>query len=123
MNTDRHQRIQQRLRSTLCMIAALTSGAAFAASFDCNRARLPDEKAVYASRQLSELDVEMSVRYQMMTGLVAMGTRGDMQDEQQTWLTSRHACGESKSCLLALYHQRIAKLKDQYAHLASRGPF
>ena len=65
------------------MIAALTSGSAFAASFDCNRARLPDEKAVCASRQLSELDVEMSVRYQMLTGLVAMGTRGDMQDDSR----------------------------------------
>jgi uncharacterized protein len=69
------------------------------------------------------MDVEMSVRYQMLTGLVAMGTRGDMQDEQQTWLKSRHACGESRSCLFALYRQRIAKLKEQYAHLASRGPF
>jgi uncharacterized protein len=123
MSTDHNPRIERRLRSTLLMIAALTSEPAFAASFDCTRARLPDEKAVCASRQLSEMDVEMSVRYQMLTGLVAMGTRGNMQDEQQTWLKSRHACGESKSCLLALYGQRIAKLKEQYAQLASRGPF
>ncbi|MDI7065936.1 hypothetical protein QMO17_32340, partial [Klebsiella pneumoniae] len=64
----------------LALIAAIAFGSvpAQAASFDCNRARLPDEKAICASRQLSELDVEMSVRFQMMMGLVAMGTRGDM---------------------------------------------
>jgi uncharacterized protein len=123
MSTDHDPRIKRSLRSALLVIAALTSGSVLAASFDCTRARLPDEKAVCASRQLSEMDVEMSVRYQMLTGLVAMGARGNMQDEQQTWLTSRHACGDSKSCLLALYRQRIAKLKEQYAILASRGPF
>jgi uncharacterized protein len=116
-------KIQRVLSASFCTIALSMSGSVFAASFDCQQARLPDEKAVCASRQLSEMDVEMAVRFQMLTGLVAMGTRGDMQDEQQTWLASRHACGASRSCLLASYRQRIAKLKEQYAHLASRGPF
>ncbi|ASW02910.1 hypothetical protein CJU94_23910 [Paraburkholderia aromaticivorans] len=102
---------------------ALGSGSAAAASFACGRARLPDEKAVCASRQLSELDVEMAVRYQMLTGLVAMGTRGDMQDEQQAWLTTRRACGGNEPCLLSAYRRRIGTLKDEYAHLANRGPF
>lgn len=99
------------------------SGYSIAASFDCGRARMADEKAVCASRQLSEMDVEMSVRYQMMTGLVAMGARGDMQDEQQAWLKSRKACGANQSCLLGAYRRRIQTLKDEYANLASRGPF
>jgi uncharacterized protein len=110
-------------RVGLFVMVTLGSRAAFAASFDCNRARLPDEKAICASRQLSELDVEMSVRFQMLTGLVAMGTRGNMQDEQQAWLQSRKACGGNRACLLAAYRRRIAMLKDDYAHLASRGPF
>ena len=103
--------------------AGAGAGAACAASFDCARVRGPDEKAICASRQLSEMDVEMSVRYQMLTGLVAMGTRGDMQDEQQAWLKSRQACGRDDACLLAAYRRRIDTLKAQYAHLASRGPF
>jgi uncharacterized protein len=44
----------------------------------------------------------MAVRFQMLTGLVAMGTGGDMQDEQPTWLKSRQACGRNESCLLAV---------------------
>ena len=65
----------------------------------------------------------VGVRYQRLTGLVAMGTRGDMRDERQAWLKSRRACGGHDACLLAAYRRRIGTLKDEYAHLASRGPF
>jgi uncharacterized protein len=123
MNRQRDQGMKRHLRWTLLAMVTLSSASAVAASFDCGRARLPDEKAVCASRQLSEMDVEMSVRYQMLTGLVAMGTRGDMQDEQQAWLKSRKACGGNQSCLLNAYRRRIGTLKDDYARLASRGPF
>lgn len=123
MKRPRKVGIKRRLQGVLLAIFALGAGSANAASFDCGRARLPDEKAICASRQLSEMDVEMSVRYQMLTGLVAMGTRGDMQDEQQAWLQSRKACGGNRSCLLDAYRRRIGALKDEYAHLASRGPF
>jgi uncharacterized protein YecT (DUF1311 family) len=123
MTRNHNRRINRRLQCALFMMAAFAAGSVCAASFDCNRARLPDEKTICASRQLSELDVEMSVRYQMLTGLVAMGTRGNMQDEQQAWLKSRQACGRDHACLLAAYRRRIDTLKDEYAHLASRGPF
>lgn len=123
MHPQRSHTVGRHLHWVLFAYFALSSASALAASFDCGRARLPDEKAVCASRQLSELDVEMSVRYQMLTGLVAMGTRGDMQDEQQAWLSTRKACGGNRSCLLGAYRKRIGVLKNEYAHLASRGPF
>jgi uncharacterized protein len=99
------------------------AGSVWSASFDCAHARLPDEKAICTSRALSEMDVEMAVRYQMLTGLVAMGTRGDMQGEQQAWLKARQDCGRDEPCLRAAYRRRIDTLKSEYAHLASRGPF
>jgi uncharacterized protein len=94
-----------------------------AASFDCAKARFADERAVCASRSLSEMDVEMAVRFETLTGLVAMGTRGDMGDEQKLFLTQRRQCGADNACLTALYKARIAKLKSQYQGLKSRGPF
>ncbi|MEA3087535.1 MAG: hypothetical protein QOC89_5232 [Paraburkholderia sp.] len=115
--------IGRSLRQALLVSFLLGSVSSFAASFDCNRARLPDEKAICASRHLSERDVEMAVRYQMLTGLVAMGTRGDMQDEQQAWLKTRQACGGNQACLDTAYRNRIQRLKDEYATLASRAPF
>jgi uncharacterized protein len=122
MNKQRNRSISRHLR--LALLAAITVGSvsALAASFDCDRARLPDEKALCASRQLSEMDVELAVRHQMLTDLVAMDTRGDMQDEQQAWLKTRRECGGNQSCLTNAYRRRIQTLKDEYAHLASRGP-
>lgn len=123
MNKQRNHRTGHHFRLALLAAIIASSVPASAASFDCNRARLPDEKAICASRQLSELDVEMSVRYQMLMGLVAMGTRGDMGEEQQSWLSARKKCGAKQACLLAAYRQRIQTLKGEYANLASRGPF
>ncbi|MFM0731694.1 hypothetical protein PQQ52_14515 [Paraburkholderia sediminicola] len=123
MKREPNRWIGRHVCRALLVTFALSSVSSVAASFDCNRARMPDEKVICASRHLSELDVEMSVRYQMLTGLVAMGTRGDMQDEQQAWLKTRKVCGGNQACLATAYGNRIQRLKDEYANLASRGPF
>ena len=94
-----------------------------AASFDCVKARAADERAVCASRSLSELDVEMAVRFEMLSGLVAMGTRGDMGDDQREFISKRARCGGDSKCLETLYRARIAALKSEYQDLKSRGPF
>ena len=123
VSKQRNRIFGRHLRVALLAVVTVSSVPTSAASFDCSRARQLDEKAICASRQLSEMDVEMSVRYEMLTGLVAMGTRGDMQDEQQAWLKSRKACGGNQSCLVTAYRQRIDALKNEYAQLKSRGPF
>jgi uncharacterized protein len=123
MNNQSNRSFTRNIRVALLAAIAINSVPTFAASFDCNGAYQPDEKAVCASRQLSEMDVEMAVRYEMLTGLVAMGTRGDMQDEQQAWLKSRKECRDNQSCLVTAYRQRIDALKSEYAQLKSRGPF
>ena len=120
------QRIFPRMRflfSILILCAISLPVPVTAASFDCARGRSADEHAVCASRLLSEMDVEMAVRFQTLTGLVAMGTRGDMGDEQIRFLTARHACGSAVRCLTPLYRARIAVLKQQYESLKQRGPF
>ena len=93
------------------------------ASFNCANARAPDERAVCATRALSEMDVEMAVRFEMLAGLVPMGTRGDMGDEQRVFLTARKRCAADTTCLAALYRSRIAVLKNAYQKLKERGPF
>lgn len=107
----------------LSLLAALPAMPASAASFDCTRASQPDERAICASRVLSEQDVEMAVRYEMLTGLVAMGTRGDMQQAQHDWLQRRARCGASNACLAAAYRDRLGVLVQQYQQLKRRGPF
>lgn len=117
-------KISARCFLSLVVVSSLTVfSTAYGASFDCKQARSPDERAICDSRQLSELDVEMSVRYEMLTGLVAMGARGTMQDEQQAWLNMRRKCRGNQACLLSSYRHRLKILKEDYARLASRGPF
>ena len=65
----------------------------------------------------------MAVRFQTLAGLVGMGTRGDMGDEQKAFLSQRRRCGASNGCLTTLYRARIARLKSQYEGLKARGPF
>jgi uncharacterized protein len=96
---------------------------AAAASFDCAKARAPDEKAVCASRRLSELDVKMATLYQVDTRLVAMGQRGDLQDAQVLWLTRRARCGRNIACIESAYQDRLAELQKAFDAIASHGPF
>lgn len=93
-------------------VAALASPAG-AASFDCSKAKAPDEIAVCANPDLSALDSEMGglwFAYSQIPFL--MGMSGNRQDEAHAFLQTRSACGASVSCLTAAYNQRIATLKQ-----------
>lgn len=96
---------------------------ALPASFDCNKAAAMDELAVCNDRELSELDVKMATWFEAITGLVPMGTRGAIQDEQLAWLKQRAACNSDRRCLRNSYLSRIEALHKHYEALRSRGPF
>ena len=114
------------MRNTLFLLVSVAIFPAIpaqAASFDCTQAYAADARAICASRVLSELDVEMAVRFETLAGLVAMGMRGDMGDAQKDFLASRHRCGGDARCLATLYRGRIKILESQYDALKQRGPF
>ncbi len=96
---------------------------AAAASFDCARAKAPDEKAVCANRALNDADVKLTTLYQVDGHLMAMGARGDMQEDQRTWLKRRQACKGDVKCLTRAYADRVADLQAAFDGIASRGPF
>ncbi|MEG7361319.1 hypothetical protein V5264_16685 [Pseudomonas citronellolis] len=97
----------------VCVLAAAALPAG-AASFDCKKARHADEKAICADRQLSELDVQMATTYRLLSGLFAMGMRGNMGDAQLAWLDQRRACGRDKACLKQRYQERLDALQKIY---------
>ncbi|WP_237385734.1 lysozyme inhibitor LprI family protein [Xenorhabdus sp. Sc-CR9] len=92
----------------------ILSPLSFAASFDCAKAKTPDEKAICSSPKLNDLDVEMSVKYHFLRGLFAMGVSGEMYDNQTTWLKQRQKCKGDTACLMQSYHQRIKQLDTLY---------
>ncbi len=101
----------------------LGSGAAAAASFDCSTAKATDEKAICANCGLQQLDVKMTTLYGVITKLVAMGQRGDIQDAQRAWLSRRALCGSDAGCLRQAYEGRIRELEAGLSEIYSRGPF
>ncbi|MFG1413952.1 hypothetical protein V5G24_22890 [Xanthobacter sp. VTT E-85241] len=103
-------------------LAALPRPAA-AASFDCAAAKAPDEKAVCATRSLNDLDVKMATQYAIVTRLVGMGRRGDLQDQQRAFLKQRAACGSNVACIAKAYQDRIAVFEGVLDGVVSLGPF
>jgi len=95
-------------------IALIAAGApANAASFDCNKAKTADEKAICSSATLSDLDTQMATLYGVRMEIpMLMGARGAARDAQHNWLVQRGTCGGNKACLVQSYRQRIAELKQ-----------
>lgn len=101
---------------SLAAAAMLAASTASAASFDCSRARTPDEKAVCANAGLSAQDSEMGglwYAYRQMP--MGMGSSGARDDDAQQFLTDRRACGASTACLGKLYIARNSNLRTYLA--------
>ncbi|MDV6331515.1 hypothetical protein [Asticcacaulis sp. 201] len=105
------------------LTAAITAGGANAASFDCAKARTPDEKTICRTQALSDADVKMATLFKVNTHLVMMGSRGEMQDRQRAWLADRAKCASNIKCLTAAYARRNQELERDFDAIASRGPF
>lgn len=86
-----------------------------AASFDCQQPELAaDETAICKTLSLNDLDVKMVTTFELLSGLLAMGARGELQDQQIEWLTKRGECEGDIACLTAAYTARMAQLATVY---------
>ncbi|MBB3608127.1 hypothetical protein [Rhizobium sp. BK602] len=104
------------LVTTLTLFA--NAGTSQAASFDCEAQNLkPDEKAICDVRALNDADVKMVTTFDLLAGLLAMGARGTMQDEQSAWLKKRQACGADVACLTSSYQERLKELGEMYKQI------
>jgi uncharacterized protein len=105
------------------LIAFAASANAASPYISCTAARTTDERAICRSTALIQRDAEMSTLYRVIKGLVGMGQRGALQDEQADWLKARRACGASVRCLRDHYDDRIAELDGYLNSIRERGPF
>ncbi|MBO9711200.1 MAG: hypothetical protein J7521_23635 [Caulobacter sp.] len=96
---------------------------AHAASYDCNRAKAADEKAVCAYLPLNDKDVRMSVLYDVNKRTMGMGSRGALMDSQQQWLRDRRKCGANRACLTRAYDRRLDELERSMERIYHAGPF
>ncbi|WP_236462450.1 MULTISPECIES: lysozyme inhibitor LprI family protein [Pseudomonas] len=106
------------------MSMLLISPASSAASFDCGKAKAPDEIAICKNVSLNDQDVTMALLYDLNKHFMAMGARGSLMDGQAEWLKQRHACGAKVSCLSTAYTQRIGLLRGFIdERVMTKGPF
>ena len=102
------------------LMAAQASSPARAASFDCRRARTPDEIAICQTPQLSDLDSIMAMFYHGLRRYTrrygnAMGLQGQLKDDARAFLNRRAACGANVPCLTEAYKERIQELLVNWA--------
>jgi uncharacterized protein len=117
-DVKRLRALTKRMLGTAMLASAVFAMPAQAASFDCDKAAAPDEKAICADRSLNDQDVRMAVYLEVLGALQLMGANGAMRDDQREWLQRRRNCGTARQCLAALYKDRIEKLQADYQTLA-----
>jgi uncharacterized protein len=84
-----------------------------AASFDCRAAGLAaDEAAICQNIALNDMDVRMVTTFELLREILPMGSRGELESAQVTWLEQRRACGANLDCLAAAYASRMAELRN-----------
>lgn len=96
---------------------------AFSIPINCAKAATPNEKTICSDPTLIQADARMDTLYNVSLHFVAMGTRGDLQDQQPIWISQREACGTSKTCIRAAYKKRTAVFEAIIKHVATFGPF
>ncbi|MDF0698878.1 lysozyme inhibitor LprI family protein [Rhizobium sp. MC63] len=111
--------IMRAMTGALGFAAAIfASVMAQAASFDCDAKELkPDEETICDNRALNDADVKMATTFELLSGLLAMGSRGTLQDEQTAWLKKRQECGADAACLKAAYEERLKQFGETYKNI------
>ena len=90
---------------------------------DCNRADDAAQKAICRDYSLGQAEARMATLYSIVTSMVGMGQRAEIQDAQRDWIKGRDSCAGDKACLGEAYARRINTLNAAIADIASHGPF
>lgn len=117
-------KLRMTLIASILAASALTpASAADYAPLNCARASSAGEKAICRDYALGQLEARMATLYQWATSFVAMGQRGDIEDNQRAFLKTREACGADLRCLRQAYDTRIAQLQRVMESVREKGRF
>lgn len=108
------------------LVSALSVSRAEAADYaplDCAKAGSSTEKAICSDYGLGQQEARVATLFEVTTSLVAMGQRGDIQDQQRAFLKERNACKSNISCLRNAYEARDKQLEAVLSQIRQRGPF
>jgi uncharacterized protein len=107
----------------VCLSLTSFAEAADYAPLDCAKASSSAERAICSDYSLGQREARVATLFEITTSLVAMGQRGDLQDQQRAFLKERDACASSIPCLRNAYEVRDKQLEAVLAQIRQRGPF
>ena len=80
-------------------------------SFDCAKARKPDEQAVCSDTALAAKDVRLSEVFGQYRARLAPDAQKQLLKGQATWLSLRGQCGPDIACVGRAYDERIRQIE------------
>jgi len=103
-----------QVKRSACFVVGLlsclaTAQPAQAASFDCAKATTKIEKLICADPELSKLDDELNVAYNI--AMQAEPYAENVQQTQKQWLRDRNQC-RAADCVKKQYEMRLAALSS-----------
>ncbi len=98
------------------------AGPATAASFACQRAKLPAEIAICSDPTLSVEDEELARRYSPLIKSAPAEPAKTIKAEQKAWLAERNACASDMQCLMGSYRMRLQRLGEWRDQLGGGAP-
>lgn len=107
----------------LCFALIPPAEAADYAPLNCAKAGSSAERAICSDYGLGQQEARVATLFEITISLVAMGQRGEIQDQQRAFLKEREACTSSIPCLRNAYEARDKQLEAVLAQIRQRGPF
>ena len=80
-------------------------------SFDCSKARKPDEMAVCSDAALAAKDVRLSEVFGQYRAQLAPDAQKQLLKNQATWMSQRGQCGSDIPCVGRAYDERIRQIE------------
>jgi len=107
---------------TFIALAAPAAAATYA-PLNCTIASSDSDKTICNNYVLGQLEARTATLFEVVTSLVAMGQRGDIQDQQRAFIKARERCKADAACLRDVYTARINRLENALDDIRKRGPF
>jgi uncharacterized protein len=106
----------RKLKLFIATSLLLAANFSFGASFDCQKASMPIEKAICANPVLSSLDEQMAEIY----GKAKLNNANSdkLKQEQVSWIKEVRSCSDD-ACIESQYSARISTLRNQIAQPAA----
>lgn len=100
--------LSEKFRLFMLMLPFFGCFSVQAASFDCQKAATPTERAICADNVLSDKDAAIADNYQQLAAALPDGAITTLRTEQRNWLKQRNTCASDSASLNSCLGQQLS---------------